>query len=60
MPHRFAAADILARLTNQDFGFAANAGKTERAAAVLRWRSWWNDVKDRIAFDPTKKQFGVP
>jgi len=38
---RLTAHDELRRRTGQDFGFVPWAGPAERAAAVARWRAWW-------------------
>jgi hypothetical protein len=40
---RFRAAELLTSMTAQDFGYAAEAPAETRSAAVLRWRTWWQD-----------------
>lgn len=38
---RAATVSALRRLTNQFFGYEAQAGAGRRLAAVTRWRTWW-------------------
>lgn len=42
-----AAYVALKSLSGQDFGPAADATAADRAAAAARWRSWWNNRKER-------------
>src|SRR5262249_27700502 len=40
-----AAQGALKHLTKEDFGPAAKASPAERAAAIDRWKTWWNRQK---------------
>jgi hypothetical protein len=52
---RLSAHEELRKRTGQDFGYVPWADAAERAPAVARWRSWWNNRKAPLA-----KSGGIP
>ncbi len=40
---RMTACEALRQRTGQDFGYVAWADPSDRAAAVARWRAWWQE-----------------
>jgi hypothetical protein len=59
---RFRAAELLTRMTGQDFGYAADGSGDSRTQAVTRWWTWWqrdgvdlpwNFGSDGATFGPT-------
>jgi HEAT repeat protein len=55
---RAAAAASLRRLTNQFFGFEAEAGLLSRRIAAERWRDWWSVEGRARAADPRRGTTG--
>ncbi len=49
---RGASAEALRRLTNNFFGFEANASSTRRRAATSRWQTWWTQTGRLKADEP--------
>jgi hypothetical protein len=47
---RMAANDGLKERTRRDFGFVAWAPPEERAKAVARWKTWWDDRRAQAAY----------
>jgi beta-lactamase regulating signal transducer with metallopeptidase domain len=46
---RYWANDSLKKLTSQDFGFIWNDPKEKRDQAIQKWRTWWEQNKDKPA-----------
>lgn len=52
---RLTAFTELKKRTGQDFGFVPYAEPRERAAAVLRWRAWWNGQACKTALPRSRR-----
>jgi hypothetical protein len=58
---RSRAADLLAVMTAQDFGYEAGAAGESQAAAIRRWQIWWQNVGSALPwnFESDGATFGV-
>lgn len=52
---RAAVVAALRRLTNRVYDVAATDAETDRTAAAVRWREWWNREGRRAAADPARR-----
>jgi hypothetical protein len=48
---RFRAAELLARMTDQDFGYDASAQTETQTDAIGRWRTWWQQEGSRLPWN---------
>ena len=57
---RFCAAELLAAMAANDFGFRADAAPADRDAAIQRWRAWWDGTGSHLpwSFDSEGATFG--
>jgi hypothetical protein len=55
-----AAARLLAKGTNQSFGFDPARLPAERARVVAAWQQWFEQNKDRLRWSDEKRRFVLP